>query len=90
MHISLRHLAALILALVFAAIVGASVLQGALHSWSLPMCWHCGANKVRRSISHCVTDEFFKLLFLVPYRCRHCRSRFYGLRSNRLMRQPHG
>jgi hypothetical protein len=90
MHISLRLLAALILALVFAAIVGTSFLRGALHSLSLPMCWRCGADKVRRSISYCATDSFFKLLFLVPYRCRHCRSRFYGLRNDRLMEQPHG
>lgn len=90
MHISLRHLAALLLALVFAAIVGASVLQGALNSWSLPICWRCGANKVRRSVSCSITDKFFKLLFMVPYRCRHCRSRFYAVRSNRLMEEPYG
>lgn len=88
MHIGLRYLAALILTLVFVAIAGASVIRAAAYSWYFPTCWHCGASKIRRSASYCITDALAKLLFLVPYRCRGCRSRFYGLRSNRVLHQP--
>jgi hypothetical protein len=80
MQISLRHLAALILTLVFVAITGFGVIRAAAHSWSLPICWRCGASKVRRSGSYSAIDALVKFLFLVPYRCRACRSRFYGLR----------
>lgn len=88
MHIGLRYLAALIVTLVFVVAAAISVMHGAARSWTLPICWSCGASKVRRSASFCVTDAFVKFLFLVPYRCRGCRRRFYGLRSKRLLYQP--
>jgi len=89
MQISLRDIAALILTLVFVVTAAINVMQGAAHSWTLPMCWSCGASKVRRSARSRITDALAKFLFLVPYRCRGCRRRFYGLRSNRLLhRRP--
>jgi hypothetical protein len=88
MQISLRDIAALILTLVFVVTAAISVMQGAAHSLNLPMCWSCGASKVRRSANSRVTDALAKFLFLVPYRCRSCRRRFYGLRSNRLLHRP--
>ena len=48
MQISLRDIAALILTLVFVVTAAISVMQGAAHSMTLPMCWSCGASKVRR------------------------------------------
>jgi hypothetical protein len=89
MHLSLRYLAALIFTLVFGVVAGASVIRAAAHSWNLPMCWRCGASKVRRSAMHSMTDLVAKFLFMVPYRCRGCRSRFYGLRTWRPLPQPH-
>jgi hypothetical protein len=89
MHISLRYLAALIPTLAFVVLFSVSLIRAASRSWSLPMCWRCGASKVRRSAIYSITDLVAKFLFMVPYRCRGCRSRFYGLRTWRPLPQPH-
>jgi hypothetical protein len=89
MHPSLRSLAVLIFAFTFSASAGISIIRAAFHSWDLPMCWRCGAGKVHRSTSYSIIDFLVKFLFLVPYRCRGCLSRFYGLRSGRLLPEPH-
>ena len=88
MHLSLRYLA------VFT--VGVALLLGSLttwiralvHTWPFPTCWNCGAPKVRRSANHCLADAFLRFMFLVPYRCRGCRVRFYGLRTHRPLADP--
>jgi hypothetical protein len=85
MHINVRYIAVFILTLGFIVTGGVNVILGAARSWTLPMCWRCGAIKVRRSASFGIIDTLVKFLFLVPYRCRGCRSRFYGLRSSRLL-----
>jgi hypothetical protein len=78
----LLPLVALISTLAFVLAGSASVIRAAVHSWSLPMCWRCGADKVRRSGSYGRIDLLVKCLYLVPYRCRGCRARFYGLRAS--------
>jgi hypothetical protein len=88
MQISVQYVAALILTFTFIVIAAISVIQATARTSTLPLCWRCGANKVRRSAKHCVTDILVKFLFLVPYRCRGCRSRYYGLRSERLAHHP--
>lgn len=89
MHLSVRYLAVLIFIFAFVGTIATSFIQAVAHSWKLPICWHCGASKVRRSANYSITDGLVKFLFLVPYRCRGCRSRFYGLRNERLLQQPH-
>jgi hypothetical protein len=82
MHPNLRHIAGVLFALVFVMITGILFLRVAAHSWRIPECWSCGAVKVRRSESHSVTDAALRYLFLIPYRCRGCRVRFYGIRAS--------
>jgi hypothetical protein len=67
-------------ALVFIAVVLGGVLRVFLHSLTLPYCWRCGAS-VRRSLYPSPADNLFKFVFLVPYRCKSCLRRFYGLKS---------
>src|SRR5277367_6461105 len=59
------------------------LLRVALRTRQLPLCWNCGASKVRRSLAQGPLDVFSTFLFLSPYRCQGCRVRFYGLRSHR-------
>jgi len=59
------------------------LLRAALRTRHLPLCWNCGASKVRRSLPQHLLDTFSVVLFLNPYRCQGCRMRFYGLRSHR-------
>jgi hypothetical protein len=84
MQLSLHYVAALIVALMLAVSGGVILISAAAHSSNLPVCWHCGANKVRRSATHCILDTAGQVLFLVPYRCRGCRVRFYGFRTRNL------
>jgi hypothetical protein len=81
MHPNVRHIAAVLITLVFVMITSVIVLRAAAHSWRIPECWSCGAVKVRRSESYSITDAALKFLYLIPYRCRGCRVRFYGIRA---------
>ena len=90
MHLSLRYMAVVT--------VGVALLLGACTAWvraiahtlPFPACWNCGAAKVRRSANHCIADALLMLMLLVPYRCRGCRVRFYGLRTQRSLADPNG
>jgi len=53
--------------------------RAAWRSSRAPVCWNCGAPKVRRSAPH----YFLETFFLKPYRCSGCLKRFYGLSTNR-------
>src|SRR6266566_5064011 len=71
-----------------ASIVTLLVLAGllllVLRTRSLPVCWNCGFQSVRRSHSHQITsDNFARICFLHPYRCEKCLRRFYCFRSRR-------
>jgi hypothetical protein len=59
------------------------VLRAAVRTRRLPLCWNCGASKVRRSLPQHLLDTLVGTVFLNPYRCQGCRVRFYGLRSGR-------
>jgi hypothetical protein len=84
MHLTLQYLAAVFFTLAFAISAGVSLIEGAVHSCTLPTCWYCGCGQVRRSAIHYLTDTTALILFLVPYRCRSCRRRFYGFRTIRV------
>lgn len=88
MHIGLRYLVVITAAFGFATIGVILLVQAALHSRSLPVCWHCGTPEVRRSTSRLPADMALRFLFLVPYRCRGCLKRFYGFPSARAIRNP--
>ena len=89
MHLSLRYVAVIIFTLAFAVFGGVALIQTAVHSWTLPACWQCGAKQVRRSASSRLADSVVRFLFLVPYRCRGCQKRFYAFRTQRPLAQPH-
>jgi hypothetical protein len=57
----------------------------AYRTWHLPICWKCGAPKIRRSESPRFPDMLASLCMLEPYRCRGCRTRFYALPTHRPM-----
>jgi hypothetical protein len=57
------------------------VLRAVIRTKNLPMCWYCGASKVRRSGTHSFLDTFITMVFfLKPYRCHGCLVRFYAFR----------
>jgi hypothetical protein len=58
----------------------AFVARVVLRMRHLPVCWYCGASKVRRSASQCFMDRLSAALFLRPYRCKGCLVRFYCFR----------
>lgn len=66
----------------------AYLLRAMLRTRNLPVCWHCGASKVRRSAPQCVLDTITHVLFLKPYRCRGCLTRFYGFHRPREASRP--
>jgi hypothetical protein len=90
MHLSLRYLAVVTVGLAILLGSGAAFIRALVHTLPFPSCWSCGASKVRRSANHCLGDAVLKFLFLVPYRCRGCRVRFYGLRTHRPLTEPPG
>jgi hypothetical protein len=57
------------------------LLIAAFRTWGLAGCWHCGAEKVRRSKSRSSLDTLAGVFFLRPYRCGGCLTRFYGFRT---------
>jgi hypothetical protein len=88
MDTSIRDLAIITLAVGLLLWSATAWIRALLHSWQLPACWSCGASKVRRSARHCLADALLKFMFLVPYRCRGCRVRFYGVRTQRRLAHP--
>jgi hypothetical protein len=40
-------------------------------------CPHCTSTNVRRAYRHCLWEEFLRLFFIAPFRCRACRHKFY-------------
>jgi hypothetical protein len=40
-------------------------------------CPHCTSTKVRRAYRHGLFEEFLRLFFIAPFRCRACRHKFY-------------
>lgn len=60
----------------------AYLLRAGVRTRNLPLCWYCGASKVRRSAPQCFLDTISLVLFLKPYRCKGCRVRFYGFRTH--------
>lgn len=80
-HFGLRLFLLIVLAVAFLITIGLGLAQAAYRSWTLPVCWHCGARQVRYSMSRRTRDNFLRLLLLVPYRCWLCQRRFYGFRS---------
>ncbi len=81
LHLSVRLLIMIVVAIGFFIAVGLGLLQAAYRSWSLPLCWRCGAREVRPSTSYRSVDDALRFLLLVPYRCWACQCRFYGFRS---------
>ena len=88
MHIGLRYLVVITAAFVSVTVGVILLVQAALHSRSLPVCWHCGTPEVRRSATRLPADLALRFLFLVPYRCRGCLKRFYGFPSARAIPNP--
>jgi hypothetical protein len=58
--------------------------RAGLRTLSLPVCWHCGAGKVRRSRSH--AGLLISMWFLRPYRCSGCHVRFYAFVTHRRLK----
>lgn len=65
------------------------LVRAALRTWGLPVCWNCGATKVRRSGSPSFLATLISIWFIEPYRCRGCRVRFYGFRTHRQLAEDH-
>ena len=63
--------------------LAAYLMRAVARTRHLPICWNCGAAKVRRSLPQHFLDSLTIAMFLNPYRCKGCRVRFYGLRSRR-------
>lgn len=40
-------------------------------------CPNCTSTKVRRAYRHGLWEEFLRLFFIAPFRCRSCRHKFY-------------
>jgi len=40
-------------------------------------CPHCTSTNVRRAYRHGLWEEFLRLFFIAPFRCRACRHKFY-------------
>lgn len=40
-------------------------------------CPNCTSTKVRRAYRHGMWEEFLRLFFIAPFRCRSCRHKFY-------------
>jgi hypothetical protein len=40
-------------------------------------CPNCTSTKVRRAYRHGIWEEFLRLFFIAPFRCRACRHKFY-------------
>lgn len=40
-------------------------------------CPKCTSTNIRRAYRHGIWDEFLRLFFLAPFRCRACRHKFY-------------
>lgn len=88
MSVGLRSVIALASMVGIIATVGVLLVQAAVHSWSLPVCWRCGTPRVRRSTPHSPIDTAVRFILIVPYRCRSCRTRFYGFRTHRVVTGP--
>lgn len=88
MHPSLRHLALIVLAFAVLIPAGVAVLQALFHSWTMPVCWGCGARQVRQSATRSFADLPARLLLMLPYRCRSCQRRFYAFRTHRVLAEP--
>jgi hypothetical protein len=82
MQISLHSLAESILAALLIVVAATVFVRTLIYSWGLPRCWKCGAPKVRRSAHRGAVDTLALVFLLVPYRCRGCRIRFYGVRTH--------
>ena len=64
--------------------------RAGLRWWFLPLCWNCGAFKVRQAVSRRWTDGPAAFLLLRAYRCRGCRARYYAFPSRRMQAaHPH-
>ena len=88
MHPGLRYVIAFAGMVGIAVSVGILLIQATVHSWTLPVCWRCGTSRVRRSTPQPPIDSVVKFLLIVPYRCRSCRTRFYGFRTQRVVAGP--
>jgi hypothetical protein len=80
--LGIRSLGLLILTSMILIVAGGTFFRTLINSRDLPLCWNCGASKVRRSARKGFMDAFAVLFLLVPYRCRACRVRFYGIRTH--------
>lgn len=75
-------MAEIILAALLLVMAATGFVRSLIYSWGLPRCWKCGAPKVRRSTPRGAVDSLALVFLLVPYRCRGCRIRFYGIRTH--------
>jgi hypothetical protein len=82
MQVNLHTLAESILAALLLVAAATIFVRTLIYSLGLPRCWKCGAPKVRRSARRGVVDTLALVFLLVPYRCRGCRIRFYGIRTH--------
>jgi hypothetical protein len=53
------------------------MVRAGIRTRNLGTCWHCGASKIRHSRSRW-SDTVPGWLFLRPYRCGRCLTRFYA------------
>jgi hypothetical protein len=76
-------------AAILLGIVALLFLTGAfLRGNRIPQCWQCGAHKVRSSKATSLWDFAGMVLFLRPYRCSGCRTRFHALKLSRTPADP--
>jgi hypothetical protein len=59
----------------------AYMVAAGIRTWNLTRCGCCGAAKVRPSVTRSWLDKLVAVLFLKPYRCAVCRTRFYAFRT---------
>ncbi len=76
---------AVVLSVLIGVLLLAAIIILALRTRTLPTCWNCGFQSVRRSHSHRPLDTLAAFAVLCPYRCEKCRKRFYcfGFRHGR-------
>jgi len=75
-----RYIAVVAAIVVIGLICAGFMIRCVVRALSIPQCWRCGAQKVRRSHADGPIDTAASVLLLRPFRCSGCLARFYGPR----------
>jgi hypothetical protein len=67
-------------AILIAIILFYSLIAAMIRGFQIPLCFYCGAAKVRPSRRSSYLDLFAMMLLMRAYRCSGCQTRFRALR----------